>query len=395
MTPTSPPSTARQRLVAAAALLALAAALLAACGGQNGSESAAPATPPSDAAAAPQQSDPAPQAAPQPEPEPSSPAPPESAPEPADPPEPELSAPQTATSDDNNVTVEVPEGALADSGVVVSVRTLGPDERPAALAGLELRGALYELEPDGAVFEEPVKVTRYIDLEQLVLDPDRGLPVPTLLTVDGDGSWDVLDEQTVSYDGSTAIVSGTTTHFSTLVSLAGLAFVDVSMTDVTREVSKGWKTKIDLYSPEAFGDTLEIVDITTLGGTVGTLDLGATNIVRPTRANARFTCSEPGEDAFFVELTISGIDGLVAPVTGADSDASTGTVSVTRSGLARCTEPVVEPPEPIEDPPPPTEGAPGAEPTGRRWLRRNGQQRCYRRQARLSDRRRTLHGHQE
>lgn len=53
-------------------------------------------------------------------------------------------------------------------------------------------------------------------------------------------------------------------------------------------------------------------------------------------------------DTFSVEVTLRGIEGLVAPLTGGDPAASTGTTLVTRRGTATCTEPAEDP-----APPPP------------------------------------------
>ena len=61
-----------------------------------------------------------------------------------DPPEPAVSPEQTVTSSDGALDVHVPEGASADPGLAVAVRALGPGELPPELAGIQLRGALYE-----------------------------------------------------------------------------------------------------------------------------------------------------------------------------------------------------------------------------------------------------------
>ena len=230
------------RLVAALLLGSLVAAVAVACGGQS---ETAPAEPAEVVAAT--VSDPAPEpavspstAAPDPEPEP--------LPEPVPPPPVEAEPPtpspaQSVTSDDGLLTVDVPEGATADPSMEVSVRALGPDELPPELAGLELRGTLHELEPDGATFEAPVAVTRQVDTEALGVDLSEGTPLIVLLSRSADGSWDVLADQSITIDGTMATVSGTTTHFTTVVAFSGAALVSMRPDNVKRKVKRGWTSE--------------------------------------------------------------------------------------------------------------------------------------------------------
>ena len=69
----------------------------------------------------------------------------------------------TVTSDDGDVVLEVPAGAIAEDPGIVILR-LQPEEYPEVLAGArELPGTVvYGLEPAGLEFAEPVRISRRI-----------------------------------------------------------------------------------------------------------------------------------------------------------------------------------------------------------------------------------------
>ncbi len=121
------------------------------------------------------------------------------------------------TSEDGNLTLEV--GAADAERVNPSIRILDPSEWPAELGDAEqLPGVtIYEMEPDGAVFDEPVTVTRRLDVASFgesIGAFDVPLVVP--FTQEDDGRFVPLADLEVTRIGSTLFASGTTTHFSPL-----------------------------------------------------------------------------------------------------------------------------------------------------------------------------------
>ena len=335
-------------LAATLAVMAIALLGLAACGGtpQTAPQEAPPTTPspPPAPSEPPPAAPPAaePPAAPEPPPEPAA-LPPAPAPPPVpDPPEPAVSPEQTVTSSDGALDVHVPEGASADPGLAVAVRALGPDELPPELAGIQLRGALYELRPDGATFDEPVTVTRRVDTEAVGLDLSAGVPVITLISRDSNGNWEPLGNQTISLDGTTMVVAGTTSHFSTLVAFGGPTRVWLQARSAKRKVGKTLTADIWIGPPA--NTTIPIATtITGLERAMGPSDIlgpGTLEILGDMQsANAQFTCANPGRDVFSVDVVLNEsleyVSQVAPDITGLDTSRTT----VTLTGDARCTAP--------------------------------------------------------
>ncbi|MEX2547023.1 MAG: hypothetical protein WD830_04455, partial [Chloroflexota bacterium] len=61
------------------------------------------------------------------------------------------SAPRTITSDDGQLTIAVPGGALP-AGAQVTAIAQGADDLPPELLGLDVRSAFYSVKPDGLTF---------------------------------------------------------------------------------------------------------------------------------------------------------------------------------------------------------------------------------------------------
>ena len=205
-----------KRLVAAGLTAAMA---LAACGGgddDSADTTPAPATepppadttepePPSTTAA------PATTAAPTTTPATTTPATPDTT-EPAEP-----AGPVTVYSEDGNVALTV--SAADAERVNPTVRVLDPSEWPPELGDAEqLPGVtIYEMEPDGAEFDEPVVVSRRLDMSAFGDSVDlASVPLVVPFTQEADGAFTPLDDLTVSRVGDDLYASGTTTHFSPL-----------------------------------------------------------------------------------------------------------------------------------------------------------------------------------
>jgi len=105
-------------------------------------------------------------------------------------------------------------------GTDVSIQLLESSEWPTELAGANADNVkIFELEPDGAVFDEPVAVTRRVEIaafDSLDLGP-FDVPLVTMLTQNDAGEYEVLDDLSIVRIGPDLYVSGTTTHFSPII----------------------------------------------------------------------------------------------------------------------------------------------------------------------------------
>jgi len=103
----------------------------------------------------------------------------------------------------------------------VSIRLLEPDEWSAEIAGgSDSPGVkVYELDPDGATFDEPVMVTRRLDIASfsaLDLGP-FDIPLVIMLMQSADGTYEMLDDLSLLRIGDDLYVSGSTLHFSPII----------------------------------------------------------------------------------------------------------------------------------------------------------------------------------
>lgn len=124
------------------------------------------------------------------------------------------------TSEDGNLSVFVPVAAAAtDPGI--TIRQLDGAEYPPELAGAadDPNVRIYNLEPEGLVFDAPVTVTRRIDTERFEDLAPNEVPVMLLVTRDAEGRYELYSDLTVLRDGADIFVSGTTTHFSPVVAI--------------------------------------------------------------------------------------------------------------------------------------------------------------------------------
>ncbi len=167
---------------------------------------------------------------------------PSPSPSPEEPPQSPASAAQSVTSDDDLLTLDIPPGALTEDVEVTvealgpdGLEALGPDEVPVpsdfAQLGLnvlavedlqafvELLAVVHDLGPDGVEFAEPVTITRRVDRPP-GFGLLEGLPLILLAIQEGPGDWAYLDDQSISLDGESVVISGTTTHLSPVVALS-------------------------------------------------------------------------------------------------------------------------------------------------------------------------------
>jgi len=132
---------------------------------------------------------------------------------------PAATGPQTITSDDGLLTINIPDGAL-NQPTTIGVTTMDSNELPAELGGLPLGGFGYTLQPNGLTLDEPATVERKLQLPE---DFDTGLGVPLILLAGrtAQGAWTWLDdlELDLDVDDQVFTVRGTTTQLNDLFGL--------------------------------------------------------------------------------------------------------------------------------------------------------------------------------
>jgi hypothetical protein len=155
-----------------------------------------------------------------------------------------VSPAQTVTSKDGGITVSVPRGALSKA-TRVGVRTLTRAQYPPELRNATVRpgSRLYELEPSGLRFLKPVTITRRIDarVAGFATDAVRGV---VLTSRDRGGKWELLKSLNARLDGKTLVVSGTTRHFSTLLSLDEGFSLSLMPLEVEAAVGDKWVARV-------------------------------------------------------------------------------------------------------------------------------------------------------
>ena len=125
---------------------------------------------------------------------------------------------RTVVSDDGNAMVLVPAGDDTD----VTINVLESADYPPFLAGAEQGDgtALYELGPDGATFDEPVRYFRRVDLGNLSADLDPfDLPLLLTYTTDDDGNAELAADPSILRTGDSVWVGASFDHFSPAITV--------------------------------------------------------------------------------------------------------------------------------------------------------------------------------
>lgn len=125
---------------------------------------------------------------------------------------------RTVVSDDGNAMVLIPAGDDTD----VTIDVLESADYPPFLAGAEQGDgtALYELGPDGATFDEPVRYFRRVDLANLSADLDPfDLPLLLTYTTDDDGNAVLAADPSILRTGDSVWVGASFDHFSPAITV--------------------------------------------------------------------------------------------------------------------------------------------------------------------------------
>ena len=213
------------------------------------------------------------------------------------------------TSDDGLLTIEVPPGAAPPQADIRAIYR-PPEERPDELAEVETRSGFYELLPASQEFEMPVRITRTILLDELGFDLEQdGLPLIPLALRSVDGSWEWLDELVIGHDldAGSITVSGTTTHFSTVVGLGGTAFLRESFdSGLQASPDDPFVFEIELVQPAGLGahirEALVITEDTAIAAP-------GTSVFSDDSATMQVDCLADGTTRFAAIAWIDNIGG--------------------------------------------------------------------------------------
>lgn len=266
------------------------------------------------------------------------------------------------TSQDGSFSVEIPAGALQET-VDISVGTVDP-----ASLGIEasaLAGPVYDLQPSGLGFSQPVTLVRRMPADDFDVD-DLGIPLAVVLQRHGDAL--TFLSSTTSLEGDDIVVRAETSQFSenlAAISMAPAAggTVRLSPPSLTQEVDA---------SQPVFLDWDDWVDDSDLVITTDWLGEGSIEMASGRHTAAEATCASVGDGAYVASIFGRGEISdatkswfVWAPAFRVDEDDD---FTATVAGLATCTEkPSLAPDEIIDvyeataDYAPVEGGPPGAE----------------------------------
>lgn len=149
----------------------------------------------------------------------------------------------TVASNDGELMVEIPAGALAEN-TAISITRLDPEDWPESFADGTVVGDVYDLQPSGLTFAEPVTISHRITEAETGLDFDVEVPLTLLVIVSDDGTWEAPADQVITRDGEDLLHTGVIDHFSVTTLLGGLITVTFIPTDVEARVGEAFKASV-------------------------------------------------------------------------------------------------------------------------------------------------------
>jgi hypothetical protein len=209
---------------------------------------------------------------------------------------------QTVKSADGGLTVGVPRGALAKP-VRVRVRTLSRGQYPPEVRNAKFRPGtkVYALEPSGTRFLKPVTITRRLDT-RLGGFKAGSVPGIVLATRDAKGKWELLRSLRIRLDGRTAVVSGTTRHFSSLLALDEGFSASITPKSVTKQVGETWVAEADTaIDNRRRRDPIRLDSDETRWSATGAVGVGKSI----TYLRRELTCTKVGTGTYSAQLTIA------------------------------------------------------------------------------------------
>ena len=213
--------------------------------------------------------------------------------------------PRTVQSSDGGLKLTVPVGATARTAEI-AIKVL--DKVPAELGST--KGTAYELTPDGLTFTTPVLVERRIDAKARGVDLTKGVPTVVLLSKSA-GKWSALDNLDVRVDGGTIVVTGTTTHFSTVVATNLGATAQMDPGDVEKYVGEMWSATAEITKE---GESeVEVQQVAReAAGAVGFLGPAVSESDNVHKGVGIFQCAREGTGEYRITLKLiePGLAGL-------------------------------------------------------------------------------------
>ncbi len=149
----------------------------------------------------------------------------------------------TVTSDDGNLVVNIPAGALTDD-IAISITRLDPEDWPEGFADGAVVGEVYDLQPSGLTFSDPVTISHRITEADTGLDFDVEVPLTLLVVVSDDGTWEVPADQVITRDGEDLLHTGVIDHFSVTTMFGGLVTLTFTPTEVEARVGEAFKASL-------------------------------------------------------------------------------------------------------------------------------------------------------
>jgi hypothetical protein len=236
---------------------------------------------------------------------------------------------QTVRSADGGLTVSVPGGALAKP-VPVRIRTLTRGQYPPELRNAKARPGtkVYALEPSGTRFLKPVTITRRLDT-RLGGFKAGAVPGIVLATRDAKGKWELLRGLKMQLAGRTAVVSGTTRHFSSLLALDEGFSLSITPKTVDAMVGDTWvATPVFAIDNSRRRDKISIDTDETQWTVTGAVGKGT----RITYLRQELTCTKVGTGTYSAQVTVA--ESSLAVFLGSLGGRYEETMTVT--GNARC-----------------------------------------------------------
>jgi hypothetical protein len=252
---------------------------------------------------------------------------------------------QTVKSADGGLTVSVPRGALSKP-TRIRVRTLTKAQFPPELRKATVRpgSKLYELEPSGLRFSKPVTITRRIN-SRVAGFKQNAVQGVVLASRDRKGKWELLKSPRASLVGGTLTVTGTTRHFSTLLSLDEGFSLSLAPKQVDAFVGDEWTARVaSEIDNRRRRDPIRIDTDETKWGATGAVEKGKSI----TYLQQVFRCARVGTGTYTAIVTIDEFS-LAVFLGGLGASYSE---EMTLVGKARCKARTTPQPQPPPAPAP-------------------------------------------
>ncbi len=150
----------------------------------------------------------------------------------------------TVSSDDGHLILDIPAGALAED-VAIAVTSLDPADWPEEFVDGAVIGDVYDLQPSGLTFSEPVTISHRLTGAGSELDSGSEVPLTLLVVVSDDGTWEAPADQVISRDGEDLLHTGVIDHFSVTVLFDGAVSVKFTPTRIERRVGETFEAILE------------------------------------------------------------------------------------------------------------------------------------------------------